>query len=67
MLNVAAIAGPGASIRPAVSTSSPQTPVVNSTPESSIAAKPTKKMSEAATAMLNPRMRTIAGSMTGDR
>ncbi len=65
MLKAVAIAGPGNSISPAVSTLSCQTPVRNSTPESSIAPKPAKNSSEAPTASPNVRTRSIAGSTIG--
>ena len=63
--NAAAVAGPGNSISPAVSTSSCQTPVRKSTPPSSIAPKPAKKKTDAPTASAKRGTRSIAGSTTG--
>ena len=57
----AAIAGPGNSIRPVVSTLSCQTVVRNRTPLSSIAAKPAKNRIDAPTARLKLRTRSIVG------
>src|SRR6476660_264161 len=65
MLNAVAIAGPGNSIRPAVRTSSCQTEVRNSTPESSIAPKPPKNRTDAPTARPKLRTRSIDGSTIG--
>ena len=66
MLNAVAIAGPGNSIRPAVSTDSCQTPVRNSTPASSIAPNPAKNSTEPPTASPKLRTRSIAGSTIGE-
>jgi hypothetical protein len=60
-----AIAGPGNSINPAVSTSSCQTVVRKSTPASSMAPKPPKNSSDPVTASPKLRTRSIAGSSTG--
>lgn len=65
MLKAPARVGPGASIRPAVITSSCHTPVVKRTPASSIEPKPLKKTSEPTTASENDRTRSIAGSSSG--
>ena len=65
MLKIVAIAGPGNSISPAVSTSSCQTPVRNSTPLSSIAPKPAKNRIDAPVASAKRRFRSSSGSMTG--
>ena len=61
----ATIAGPGASIRPAVRIGSPQTVVTNRTVPSSIAPKPMKKTTIATPANAKPRTLSSSGSTTG--
>src|SRR5215208_6409754 len=61
----ATIAGPGASIRPAVRIGSAQTVVTNRTVPSSITPKPMKKTTIATPANAKPRTLSSSGSTTG--
>ncbi len=63
---IAASAGPGASCSPARRIDSCQTPVMNSTLESSIAPNAAENRIAATLAIANERTRSIAGSTTGE-